>query len=78
MCESHSCAWTWRVMAIFAGLGSCLHVRVSVGSSFEDTSWAISARVLTFNVPVLLMTMGMILTFAFSMPWVWRAYLSGS
>ena len=54
-------------------------MRMSGGSSLKDTSWAISVRVFTFNfIPVLLMTMGIILMSAFSVPWVWRAYLSGS
>ena len=65
MCESHSWAWTWRAMAFFfAGLGSCLQVRVSSGSSLKETSWAISARVLTLNAPILLK--GIILISAFS------------
>ena len=41
--------------------GSCLYG----GSSLNETSWAISARVLTWNEPVLLMTMGIICTSAF-------------
>ncbi len=60
MYESHSCAWLWRAMAIFwAGLGSCLYVRVSGGSSEKETSCAISASVLVWNEPVLLITIGM-------------------
>ncbi len=70
MCESHSWACTCRVIAIFcAGLGSCLYVSASGGSSSKDTSCAISARVFTLNVPVLLMTMGMILISAFIRVW---------
>ena len=53
-------------------------MRVAGGSSLKDTSWAISARVFTLNVPVLFMTKGVILMSAFSVPWVWRACLSGS
>ncbi len=69
MCESPSCACTCRVMAICcAGLVSCLYVSVSSGSSSKDTSCAISARVFTLNVPVLLVTIGMILMSALIVP----------
>ncbi len=52
MWDSHSCAWTWRAIAIFCvGRGSCLKVTASSGSSWKDTSWAISESVLTLNVP---------------------------
>ena len=51
---------------------------MSGGFPLKDASWAISAWVLTLNVPVLLMTMGIILMSAFSVSWVWRACLSGS
>jgi hypothetical protein len=44
-------------------------VKVSGGSSVKETRWAISARVLTWNVFVLLMTIGMILISAFSVPY---------
>ena len=78
MCESHSCACMCRVMAIRCdGLGSCLYVSASGGSSSKETSCAISARVLTLKVPVLLMTIGMILMSAWSVPCVCRAYFSG-
>ncbi len=50
---------------------------VSGGSSLKEKSWAISARVLMLNVPILLITMGIILMFAFSVPRRWRACLSG-
>ena len=42
---------------------------MSGGSSVKETSWTISARVLTWNVPFLLMTIGMMLISAFSVPW---------
>ena len=48
--------------------GSCLKVSSSGGSSANETSWEISARVFTWKVPVRLMTMGMILTSAFRVP----------
>ena len=47
----------------------------SGGSSLNETSWAISASILTWNVPALLMTIGIIMTAAFMVPWVCRAYL---
>jgi hypothetical protein len=43
-------------------------VRVSGGFSVKETSWAISARVFTWNIPVLLMTIGMVTIFALSVP----------
>ena len=57
---------------------SCLKVSSSGGSSANETSWEISARDFTWKVPVQLMTMGMILTSAFRVPWVCSAYWSGS
>jgi hypothetical protein len=48
---------------------------MSGGSSLKDTSWAISARVFTLNVHVLLMTIGMIMMSALSLPCVCRAAL---
>ncbi len=69
MCESHSCACTCRIMAICcAGLGSCLNVSASGGSSSRDMSCAISANVFTLKVHVLLMTIGMILMSASIVP----------
>ncbi len=62
MCDSHSCACMCRAIAMCCdGLGSCLYVSVSSGSSSKETSCAISARVLTLKVVVLLMTNGIIL-----------------
>ena len=62
MYESHSCAWMCSAIAIFcAGFGSCLYVRASGGSSANETSCAISARVRMLKVPVLLMTIGTIM-----------------
>ena len=43
-------------------------MRVFGDSSLKEMSWAISARALTLNVPVLLMTIGIILMSAFSVP----------
>ncbi len=51
-------------------MGSCLKVSSYGGSSFKGSSWAIRARVLTWNVPVLLMTMGIILTSALRELWI--------
>ncbi len=57
--DSHSWAYTCRAIAILlAELCSCLKVSSSGGSSLKETSWAISAKVLTWKVPVRLMTMG--------------------
>ena len=71
MCDSHSCACMCRAIAMCcAGLGSCLYVSASGGSSSKETSCAISARVFTLDVPVLLMTIGMTLISAFIVPWV--------
>ena len=58
--------------------GSCLKVSSSGGSSLNETSWAISARVLTWKIVVRLMTMGIILTSAFRVPYVCSAGRSGS
>ena len=45
---SHSWACTWSAMAIFWALrGSCRYVSTSGGSSWNETSCAISASVLT-------------------------------
>jgi hypothetical protein len=63
---------------IFAAFGSCLYVRMSNGSSLNETSCAISASVRTLKVPVLCMTSGMILISALSVPCVYKACLNGS
>ncbi len=47
---------------VFFVVGSCFIVSTSDGSSLMDTSGAIFARVLTWNVPVRMTTIGMILT----------------
>ena len=79
MCESHSCACLCREVAIFlACLGSCLKVIESGCSSEWDTRCAIYARVFTWNVPVLLITIGIIFMSAFIVPCVWSASFSGS
>ncbi len=64
--DSHYCACTCSAIAILLDVkGSCLKVSSSGGYSLEETSWAISAKVLTWKEPVRLMTMGMIFTSAF-------------
>ena len=79
MWDSHSCACTWSAMVIcLAVMNRCLKVSWSGGSSANETSWAISAWVLTWKVPVRLMTIGMILTSAFRVPYVCNATRSGS
>ena len=57
------CAWTWIVMTIFcACVGSDLYVMLFGVFSLKNTSWAISANVRVWKLPVLLITMGMICT----------------
>ncbi len=65
-------------MILLAVGGSCLKVSSSGGSSANETSWEISAKVYTWKVPVRLMTMGMILISAFRVPYVCSACRSGS
>ena len=56
-------------MAILLAMrGSCLKVSSYGGSSLNEIIWAISARVLTWNVHVRLMTLGIILTSTFRVP----------
>ncbi len=79
MWDSHSCACTWSAIVILLAVGgSCLNVSSSGGSYVNETSCEISASVLTWKVPVRLMTIGMILMSSFGVPWVCRARLSGS
>ena len=66
------------LLCVVRVLGSCLYVSVSGGSSSKETSCAISARVFTLNVPVLLMTIGIIFMSYYSVPWVCRACFKGS
>ncbi len=69
MWDSHSCACTWSAILILLAVGgSCLNVSSSGGSSVNETNCEIFARVLTWKVPVRLMTMGIILTSAFRVP----------
>ena len=79
MWDSHSCACACSAIVILFAVGSsCLNVSSSGGSSVSETSCEISDRVLTWKVPVRLMTMGIILTSAFRVPQVCNAYRSGS
>ena len=79
MWDSHSCACTWSAIVILLAVGgNCVNVSSSGGSSVNETSWEISASVLTWKVPVRLMTIGMILMSAFMAPWVCRACRGGS
>ena len=76
--ESYSFTCTWSAIAIFlAVVCSCLKVSTPGGSSLKD-SWAISGRVMTWNVPVRLMTIRMILTSDLRVLCVLRASLRGS
>ena len=54
-------------------MDSYLKVISSGDSSLKETNWAIAARVLTWKVQVRLMTIGIILTPAFKVPWVSRS-----
>ncbi len=68
-----------HVRGVILAVGdSCSKVSPSGGSSMNETSWEISARVFTWKVPVRLMTMGMILTSAFRVLKVCSACRSGS
>ena len=79
MYESHSCACMFNaIVCCCDGFGSCLCVRVYGGSSLNETSCAISASVRTLKVPVLLMTIGMTLISALSIPCICSVCLSGS
>ena len=79
MRDSHSCACTESVIMILLAMeGSCLKVSSSGGSSVNEPSWEIFAMVLTRKVPVQLMTMGIILTSAFRVPYVCSACRSDS
>ncbi len=67
--DNHSWTCTCRAIAIILAMfGSCLKVSSSGGSSLKETSWAISAKALTWKVPVRLITMGIIFTSAFRVP----------
>ncbi len=69
MWESHSCACTCSAIVILlAVVVSCLQVSVSGVSSANETSWEMSASVLTWKLPVRLMTLGMILMSAIRVP----------
>ncbi len=69
MWDSHSCACMCSAIVILLAVGdNCLKVSSSGGSSVNETSCEISARVLTWKVLVRLMTMGMIFIFAFRVP----------
>ena len=48
------------IVIVCACVGRVLYVRVSGGFSLNYTNWAISARVLVWKLPVLLMTIGVI------------------
>ena len=65
-------------MFFFCRGGSCSKVSSSGGFSVNEASWEISARVLMWKVHVRLMTMEIILTSAFRVPYVCSACRSGS
>jgi len=69
MWDSHFCACTWSAIAVLlAAGGGFLKARAFGGIYLNETSRAISASVLTWKVHVRLMTMGIILIFAFRVP----------
>ena len=60
---SHFCEWTWIAMAIVCACGgSDLYVILYGEFSLKDTSGAISANVIVWKLPILLITMGIIWT----------------
>ncbi len=60
---SHSCACMCSDMAIVCACGGRdLYVRKSSGFSLNNTSWAISAIVRVWKLPVMLITIGNIST----------------
>ena len=73
MCTCMECLASFLDVVI-----SCLKVSSSGCSSLKDTSWAISATVLTLNVLVRLMTVGMMSTSTLRVPWICMASLRGS
>jgi hypothetical protein len=50
------------IVIVCGCVGSVLYVSAFVGFSLNDASWAISARVLVWKLPVLLLTIVMICT----------------
>ena len=78
MSVSHCCACVCRAIAMrLASGGSSLYVLASGGSSLKETSWAISASVLTVKDPVRLITMGMISMSSVHAPCLLMALLRG-
>ena len=76
---SNSCACMCSAIVIVcACVGRVLHARACGGSSLNETSWAISARVLVWNLPVMLMTIGIICTCSRPLLCCSMASLSGS
>ena len=53
----------WRLIVLVVGVSCMLYCLV--GFFWKDISWAISANVLVWKLPVLLFTMGMIRTMIF-------------
>ena len=76
---SHSCACMCSAIVIVcACVGRVMYVRASGEFSLNDTNWAISARVLVWKLPVLLMAISMICTCSRSLLCCSMACLSGS
>ena len=66
--ESFLCMYMECHYITFVVVGSCLEVSTSGGSSLKDTSWEISARGLTSNVAVRLLTIRMIFISDYMIP----------
>ncbi len=70
---------SWMCASPGLGLGSVLHVLCLMGFSFNDTSWAISARAMVGKVLVfLIITIGMMCNFTLPLLWCVIACLSSS
>jgi hypothetical protein len=77
--EPFLCVCVLRAIVIVcACVGRILYVRASDGFSLNETSWAMSAMVLVWKLPVLLITIGMICTCSRSLLRYSLACLSGS
>ncbi len=76
---SHSCACVCSAMAIVCACGERdLYISLYGGFSFNDTSWAISAMMWVWKLPVMLITFGIISTCSRPLLCCIIACLSGS
>jgi hypothetical protein len=77
MRHSYACMCS-AIVIVCACVRRILYVRASGGCSLNETSWVISARVLIWKLPVLLMTIIMICTCSCLLLCCSIACLSGS